>query len=130
MVYVKPDAPYLKLLAPFLQKKKVSRIASTSWGVEADDSKDLAIDEWGCDDAPVRDLFDPIYKWMFKAAPWLEKRYPSAWKGVKHINRVLRECLLSVSHDMPLSTRQSLTASGGALCRVRQLLQRQVDGGA
>ncbi|KAK1921050.1 glycoside hydrolase superfamily [Papiliotrema laurentii] len=78
MVYVKPDAPYMKLLAPFLQKKK-----------------DLAIDEWGCDDAPVRDLFDPIYKWMFKAAPWLEKRYPSAWKGVKHINRVLRECLLS-----------------------------------
>lgn len=34
---------------------------------------------------------------MLDAAPQLEKRYPSQWKGKQHIDRALVQCLLSVS---------------------------------
>lgn len=33
---------------------------------------------------------------MLEAAPSLKGRYPSHWKGVQHIRRLLREVLLSV----------------------------------
>ena len=32
---------------------------------------------------------------MLEAAPSLSTRYPSAWRGTKHISRMIRNCLLS-----------------------------------
>ncbi|ORX40964.1 glycoside hydrolase superfamily [Kockovaella imperatae] len=78
MTYVDPESPYIKLLQPFLDKKRR-----------------LATDSWGCDTTPVEPIFEPINKWMLEAAPALEHKYPSTWRGVKHISRMLRNCLLS-----------------------------------
>lgn len=50
MVYASPESEYIKLLAPFLKKKK-----------------NLAADGWGSDSKRVKDVFDPIEKWMIEA---------------------------------------------------------------
>ncbi|KAL7420963.1 Endo-1,4-beta-xylanase 5 [Cryptotrichosporon argae] len=78
MVYVGEDTAYMKLLKPFLEKKK-----------------QLAADEWGCDDAPVRDLFQPLIDWARQNVPSIDQRYPAMWKAEKHIGRVVRNILIS-----------------------------------
>lgn len=82
MTYVGEDTAYMKLLKPFLEKKKR-----------------LAADEWGCDDIPVREVFDPLVKWYTDNVPSLKKRYPQTWSPETHIGRVTRNILLSVSSD-------------------------------
>jgi aryl-phospho-beta-D-glucosidase BglC (GH1 family) len=77
MTYVDPDTPYMKLLEPFLKKKRA-----------------LAIDAWGCDDVPVRDIFNPMAEWLRKAAPSIHDRYPPMWHAQKHLSRIVRNCLL------------------------------------
>lgn len=83
MVYVSKDTPYMQRLKPFLEKKKA-----------------LAADEWGCDDLPVREVFDPLEKWFLAATPSLSKRYPQTWKPATHIGRLVRNILLSVGVDV------------------------------
>jgi len=78
MVFVSPESAYMKLVAPFLAKKK-----------------ELALDAWGADSKRVASIFDPIEKWVLDAAPDLDHKYPSTWRGRTHIRRVLREMLLS-----------------------------------
>ncbi|WWC72351.1 uncharacterized protein I206_106313 [Kwoniella pini CBS 10737] len=78
MVYVDEDTPYMQRLKPFLEKKKK-----------------LAADEWGCDDIPVREVFDPLEKWFLDAVPSLSQRYPRTWKPATHIGRLVRNILLS-----------------------------------
>jgi hypothetical protein len=116
----------MKLLKPWLEKKKVSLkvvyiaglVPAASDSLLDKDSSDrqkLALDSWGCDRTPVNDMFKPLHKWMLDAAPSLEKRYPSQWKGYQHVDRVIRQCLLSVSewmsHEAPrLTTKDELCA--------------------
>ena len=105
MVYVDRETPYMKLLKPFLEKKKVSievdrRSCNATSLWSAAHMQKLALDSWGCDRTPVNSVFDPIHMWMLEAAPTLQKRYPSQWKGSQHIDRVIRQCLLSVSASM------------------------------
>ncbi|GHJ89172.1 hypothetical protein NliqN6_5574 [Naganishia liquefaciens] len=78
MVYVGEETPYIKMLKPFLEKKK-----------------QLALDEWGCDDKPVRPLFDPLIKWMEDSAPSIKSRYPKTWGTSQHVARLVRNILLS-----------------------------------
>nr|XP_019042739.1 endoglucanase C [Kwoniella bestiolae CBS 10118]OCF21669.1 endoglucanase C [Kwoniella bestiolae CBS 10118] len=78
MVYVGEETPYMKLIKPFLDKKKR-----------------LATDEWGCDDTPIRRLFEPIEQWLVEAAPTITKRYPPTWKPDIHVGRLMRNMLLS-----------------------------------
>lgn len=77
MVYVKPDTPYMRLLRPFLLKKKRT-----------------AVDAWGFDDTPVRDVFEPMEKWLVENAPGVDRLYPPMWKARQHLYRRVRNCLL------------------------------------
>lgn len=79
MVYASPDSEYMKLVQPFLARKK-----------------QFALDAWGCDSKRVVSTFQPIEQWMVDASPDVANRYPSLGSGAKrHIGRVLREMLLS-----------------------------------
>lgn len=78
MTYVSEDTAYMKLLAPFLQKKR-----------------EVAADSWGCDITPVKKVFEPFVEWLSKAAPSTDQRYPPMWKTDKHLGRIVRNCLMS-----------------------------------
>lgn len=80
MTYLSPDSAYMKLLAPFLAKKKR-----------------LGLDKWGRDDAAVKHIYEPLIA-HFKAEIPEEiqkKRYPAHWGLEGNIHRVLREMLMS-----------------------------------
>ena len=81
MVYMDTASPYMKLLAPFIQKKK-----------------DLSADFWGSNDDKVRHVYEPL---MTAVKEWVpkylhNKKYPSPlWTIDRHFERVVRETLLS-----------------------------------
>lgn len=81
MVHVNPSSPYLQLIAPFLEKKKR-----------------LSLDYWGCDDKAVKHIYDPFLESIKEMVPkhLRERKYPSPlWSFERHVERVLREGLLS-----------------------------------
>lgn len=78
IVYPAAESPLLKLLAPFLAKKKAS-----------------SADGWGFDETPVKHVFGPLEDWFNQFAPSLEKKYPPTWKTKKHVLRQVRGLLLS-----------------------------------
>lgn len=57
----------------------------------------LAADAWGCNDLPVRDLFAPMTDWLSENVPSVNQRYPPMWRAKKHLSRIVRNILLSVS---------------------------------
>ncbi len=80
MVYADPDSAYMRLMRPFLEKKK-----------------QLGVDKWGRDDREVGHLFEPLIE-RFRAeipARFHTRRYPHHWRLDGHVHRVLREMLLS-----------------------------------
>ncbi|OAL52055.1 glycoside hydrolase, family 5 [Pyrenochaeta sp. DS3sAY3a] len=81
MVRTNLESPIMKLLAPFLQKKR-----------------DLSADFWGSNDDKVRDVYDPFFKAIKEWVPQHlhNKKYPSPlWTIERHFERVIRETLLS-----------------------------------
>jgi hypothetical protein len=81
MVYTDVTSPYMKLLEPFIQKKK-----------------DLSADFWGSNDDKVKHVFEPfleaIKEWVPKHLH--NKKYPSPlWTIERQFERVIRETLLS-----------------------------------
>jgi hypothetical protein len=80
MVYTSPDSPYMKLLAPFLAKKKR-----------------LGLDKWGRDDRHVKHIYQPIIDHFREEIPAdiVDRRYPLNWRIEGHIHRVIRETLFS-----------------------------------
>ncbi|KAL7415884.1 glycoside hydrolase superfamily [Mrakia frigida] len=78
MVYADPEGPYIKLLAPFLAKKKR-----------------LAADEWGTDLSTVQHIFQPLEDWLEKEVPSIKQRYPPMWNTSTHVGRLVRNILLS-----------------------------------
>ncbi|KAI9635318.1 glycoside hydrolase superfamily [Dioszegia hungarica] len=79
MVYVSDDTPYMRLLKPFIEKKKR-----------------LAADSWGNDDRQVRHLFEPIEEWLLHEVPGVSERYPKLQRPPKRpLARLVREILLS-----------------------------------
>lgn len=81
MVYTNPDSAYMKLLQPFIQKKK-----------------DLSADFWGSNDDKVKHVYEPFFKAIKEWVPehLHNKNYPSpVWTIDRHFERVIRETLLS-----------------------------------
>ena len=92
MVYVNEDTPYMKLLKPFVEKKKVCRMRK-----RLADHQRLAADSWGSDDRHVRHIFEPIEQWLLDEVPGVVNRYPKMQRQPKRsVARVLREIVLSV----------------------------------
>ncbi|KAH7419233.1 glycoside hydrolase family 5 protein [Cadophora sp. MPI-SDFR-AT-0126] len=81
MMYVPKDSAWFKLLGPFIEKKAK-----------------LGVDFWGRDDKDVGHIYAPIKQHFQDVVPkehW-NKKYPSPlWDMSRHIDRVVRECLLS-----------------------------------
>jgi endoglucanase len=75
-----PKSSYMKLLAPFLQKKK-----------------ELALDAWGASDVHLAPLFSQIETFFRdNITEEDQKRYPwPVWKFEQFISRVVRNELLS-----------------------------------
>ncbi len=80
MVYAGPDTAYMRLMRPFLEKKKR-----------------LGVDKWGRDDSHIGHLFEPLLQRLREEIPerFQNKRYPYHWRLEGHVHRVLREMLLS-----------------------------------
>lgn len=80
MVYCNPDTAYMRLLKPFLEKKKR-----------------LGLDKWGRDDTHVKHIWDPVIAHLKAEIPekFLNKRYPQHWRIEGHVHRVMRETLFS-----------------------------------
>jgi len=106
MVYVGKNTPHMKLLRPFLEKKKVGcpfLLTSTSLPAVGrfSDAKPTYRRNWqqtngACDDKPVCHIFDPFEHWFLDAVTSLSKRYPQTWTPATHIGRLVRDILLSV----------------------------------
>jgi hypothetical protein len=81
MVHVSPSSPYMQLIATFLAKKKA-----------------LNLDFWGCSDSKVSHVYEPFLKHLKEMVPehLRDRKYPSPlWTFERHVERVVRECLLS-----------------------------------
>jgi hypothetical protein len=81
MVYLDPDSPYMKLIGPFVTKKQ-----------------QLGLDFWGViDKEGVKDVYGPFIDGLKKMVPehLRDKKYPTIWTFDRHVERVVRECLLS-----------------------------------
>jgi hypothetical protein len=80
MVYADPNSAYMRLLKPFLDKKKR-----------------LGVDKWGRDDSHVKHLYEPLLDHIREEIPekFQRMRYPQHWGLEGHVNRVLRELLIS-----------------------------------
>lgn len=78
MVYASESSPYIKLLAPFLAKKKR-----------------LAADEWGTDTKHVQHIFQPLEDMLVEEVPSIKSRYPKMWSVSTHVGRLVRNILLS-----------------------------------
>ena len=81
MVYLDPSTPYMKLIAPFVEKKQR-----------------LGLDFWGCTDKEgVRDVYEPFIQGLKKMIPshLQKKKYPPVWTFERQVERAVRECLVS-----------------------------------
>lgn len=80
MVYANPNTPYMRLLKPFLERKKR-----------------LGLDKWGRDDTHVGHIYEPLIQHMRDEIPdkFLAKRYPQHWGLQGHVNNAIRELLFS-----------------------------------
>lgn len=80
MVYASSETPYMRLLKPFLEKKKR-----------------LGLDKWGRDDTHVGHIYEPLVQHMQAEVPenFLNKRYPQHWGIRGHISNAIRELLFS-----------------------------------
>jgi hypothetical protein len=80
MVYAAPDSAYMRLMKPWLEKKKR-----------------LALDKWGRDDKHVAHVHKPLIDHLRAEVPekCLAKRYPPTWRLEDHVNRVVRDMLVS-----------------------------------
>jgi hypothetical protein len=45
----------------------------------------------------VRELFAPMTEWLAENVPSIDQRYPQMWRAKKHLSRIVRNILLSVS---------------------------------
>ncbi|KAK3309291.1 glucan 1,3-beta-glucosidase [Chaetomium strumarium] len=82
MVHLDPDSAYMRLVRPFVEKKK--RLGLDFWGV-ADKS---AVDG---------EVYAPFIAKLREMVPahLLRKKYPNTWTFDRQVERVVRECLMS-----------------------------------
>jgi endoglucanase len=75
MTHLAPSSPWMRLLAPLLEKKR-----------------SLAVDSWAYDDAHLQEgLFGPLHKWFEDNVPTkYSKKYPWQWRMHMHVFRGIR----------------------------------------
>lgn len=99
MVYVGKDTPYMKLLAPFLEKKQVSPDSHFDCGRKSEMLmliiQQLAADCWGVDITPIKGIFQPMLDWLLAAVPSLNERYPKNKRPDVMLGRMVRNMLMS-----------------------------------
>ena len=82
MTYVSPESSYMRLIAPFLAKKKK-----------------LGLDFWGSSDkSGVSHIYDPFISALKEMIPshLVNKKYPAPqWSFDRQVERSVRECLMS-----------------------------------
>lgn len=80
MVYTDPNSAYMRLLKPFLDKKKR-----------------LGLDTWGRDDTQVKQIWQPLLQHFKEEVPeqFHNVRYPHHWGLEKQVFRVARDMLMS-----------------------------------
>lgn len=80
MVYASSETPYMRLLKPFLDKKKR-----------------LGLDKWGRDDTHVGHIYETVIQHLTDEIPkqFLNSRYPHHWGLRGHFNHMVRELLFS-----------------------------------
>jgi aryl-phospho-beta-D-glucosidase BglC (GH1 family) len=81
MTYVSPTSPYMQLIGPFLAKKKT-----------------LGLDFWGASDkSGVAHVYEPFVQALKETVPehLRQARYPPQWSFERHVERCVRECLIS-----------------------------------
>jgi Cellulase (glycosyl hydrolase family 5) len=79
MVYADPESPWMKLIGPFLEKKK-----------------ELQLDMWGKYPSEEADaVMKPLTAWIEKACPSMKTKYPSYWGTLRHLDRAVLHCLLA-----------------------------------
>lgn len=81
MVHVAPDSAWMKLIGDFVAKKQ--RLGVDFWGV---------VNKEG-----VKEVYEPFIEGLKKMVPkhLQKKKYPHIWTFDRHVERVVRECLLS-----------------------------------
>lgn len=80
MVYTDPESPYIRLLKPFLEKKKR-----------------MGLDKWGRDDQYCAQFYEPMMKHLEEEIPSEYHRiiYPHHWGMRTFVHRAMRECVVS-----------------------------------
>lgn len=81
MLYVSPDSAWMKLIKPFLEKKK--RLNLDWWGKHPNEEMEAIM-------APVRDIIN-------RESPAAAQQYPPIWKIERHVDRAILHTLLSES---------------------------------
>lgn len=84
MVYLDPESPYMKLISDFVAKKQT-----------------LGLDFWGSvDKSAVDGIYKPFIQGLKSTLPehLHNKKYPHIWTFERHVERVVRECLMSEYH--------------------------------
>lgn len=78
--HLSPTSAWMRLLAPFLAKKR-----------------DLAVDSWAYGDAHLQDgIFGPLHKWFEENIPAKHsKKYPWQWRLNMHVSRGIRGITLA-----------------------------------
>ncbi|KAF4448681.1 hypothetical protein F53441_7935 [Fusarium austroafricanum] len=81
MVYLDPESPYMKLIAPFIAKKQ--RLGLDFWGVVNKDG--------------VKHLYEPFIQGLKDEVlpQYRDTKYPKIWTFERQFERVIRECLMS-----------------------------------
>ena len=79
MLHLDPSSKYLKIIAPFLEKKRA-----------------LQLDAWGrYPSKQVEDLIDPLVAWIDKNAPTSKDQYPTPWATERQLTRIVNQLWLS-----------------------------------
>lgn len=75
MVYTSPDTPYIKAIAPWLEKKRR-----------------LNLDAWGRRNNPeVQAVIKPLVAWIDANCPEATHTYPTTWNSERHLGRAILE---------------------------------------
>lgn len=81
MTYLDPESPYMKLIRPFVEKKKA-----------------LGLDFWGIVNKDgVKHIYEPFLEGVKEMVDpkFHAVKYPKIWTIERHVERVIRECLIS-----------------------------------
>jgi hypothetical protein len=79
MIHTDPNSKYMKLIAPFLVRKR-----------------ELQLDAWGrYPSAESEAVIEPLVAWIDKVAPTSKEQYPTPWATERQITRIVNQLWLA-----------------------------------